>query len=577
MDKKIQNYEILNIIGKGSFGNVYLSRNIQSDKNYAAKKITKSQFQTKKLFDYFTNEVTLLKRLNHKNIVRFKDLIEKDDNIYLFTEYCNGGSLEDVLRFHLYNFNSPIPEKTVKFFIKNILQGIAYLNENNIIHRDIKSNNILLKYENENDMITRKYENAKIKIIDFGFAKFLDNKKYAQSLVGSPMYMEPTLLKSLISDNKNNNNDNIYDKKIDVWSLGVLTYELLLGNLPFNGKNLKELYTNIDNRKFIINRDILKKINLSEAAINFIDNTLNIDVNKRKLPIELLNDPWIVGNNENNKIYKLRNNSPEDKICFINYWEQKNKNNIIGERLLRVNHKRNIKSMWTNISALKDGFYPISSIGKSINCNSDNKLYLKTSFNDTFNSSNQTAKNFNNSDKILDNILKYHNKETISRYTKFIFNKKLNNNKAQTNKTIRKNKIFQKILDKIQSLHNEKNEKTETSSKKSIKNTPQIPLIKNKKTKCTDNKFLVKKININLYYIDNNNVETNDKSIGSNYTLTNNAGNNIKKITDGNYFHIKNFTYYAGVKEKKNKNKAKLNHSCDKFRLLHKRSFFDLN
>ena len=579
--EKVQHYEILNIIGKGSFGNVYLSRDTITDKNYAAKQILKSQFKNKTLLDYFANEVTLLKQLNHKNIVGFKDLIEKDDEIYLFTEYCNGGSLENILRFHLYNLNSPIPERTVKYFIKNILQGIAYLNENNIIHRDIKSNNILLKYENENDMITRNYEKAKIKIIDLGFAKILGNGVFAKSLVGSPMYMDPTILKSLISENKND--DNVYDKKIDVWSLGILTYELLIGNLPFNGKNLKELYTNIDSREFIINRNFTKEICLTEAAIKFIDTTLNVDVNKRKLPIELLNDPWIMNNNDTNKLYKLRKNSPKNKIYFINYWEPKNKGEKIGEKLVHLNHKKNIKSILiNNNSTLKENFYPISSIGNTFTSISENKFNFKTNTSFTLNNSSKGIKTFNNSDKTLDNLLTNHYK-ALQKFTKFAFNKKLKlkPKKAETNKNIQRIRNFRKVLDKIHLSSNNAKEESEEKYKNynRVKNHTRASLLKNKKTFCADSKFLIKKININLYYI-NNSEETKDKSIGKNYSLPSNSGNNIKKINNGNCFRVKNFKFCTGTKEKNNINKnnrKNLNLSCEKFNLIKRPSFFNLS
>ena len=578
--EKVQHYEILNIIGKGSFGNVYLSRDIQTNKNYAAKQILKSQFKNKTLLDYFTNEVTLLKQLNHENIVGFKDVIEKDGEIYLFTEYCNGGSLENILRFHLYNLNSPIPEKIVKYFIKNILQGIAYLNENNIIHRDIKSNNILLKYEKENDMITRNYENAKIKIIDFGFAKILNNGNFAKSLVGSPMYMDPTILKSLISENKNE--DNVYDQKIDVWSLGILTYELLIGNLPFNGKNLKELYTNIDSREFIINRNLIKDLCLTEAAIKFIDTTLNVDVNKRRLPVELLNDPWIMNNNETNKLYKLRKNLPKNKICFINYWEPKNKGDRIGEKLVHLNHKKNIKSIVVNNSILKENFYPISSIGNTFTSSSENKFYFKTNTSFTLNNSSKGIKTFNHSDEALDSILTHHYK-TFQRHSKFAFNKKLKlkPKKAETNKNIQRIRNFRKVLDRIRLSSNNTKEESEEKYKNynQVKNSNQVSLLKNKKTFCADSKFLIKKININLYYI-NNSEETKDKSIGKNYSLPSNSGNNIKKINDRNCFRVKNFKFCTGTKEKNHinkKNRKNLNLSCGKFNLIKRPSFYNLS
>ena len=174
--------------------------------------------------------------------------------------------------------------------------------------------------------------------------------------------------------------------------------------------------------------------------------------------------------------------------------------------------------------------------------------------------------------------MKYHNKKPFPRYYKFKFNKKLNAKKKLTNKNIQRVKLFQKIMDKNK-LYNDKNVKNEINYKNHIqtKSNEQIPLFKNKDSFCSDNKCLFKKIDINLYYIDNNNEETIDKSEGSNYLTYNNSGKDIRKIIDGNYFHIKNFKYYAYSKKKNNKRQKTFNHSCDKFKLLQRCSLFNLN
>ena len=114
---------------------------------------------------------------------------------------------------------------------------MQHLNKNNIIHRDIKSDNILLHYDNEQDLITNNYLKAKVKIIDFGFARFLKKNELAGSLVGTPMYMEPLILNSLLVYKKKKI-DGFYNEKVDVWSLGILTYELLIGILPFVAESI---------------------------------------------------------------------------------------------------------------------------------------------------------------------------------------------------------------------------------------------------------------------------------------------------------------------------------------------------
>jgi len=324
MLKISQDIQLLNIIGKGAYGDVFMGKNLKTKEIYAIKKITKKQLESETIYQYFNNEIFILKHLNHPNIVKYKSLIEYKTDFYLSTEYCNGGNLEQMMKYHLETYKKPIPEKIVRYIIYNILLGIIYLNKNNLIHRDIKSDNILLHYENEEDLITHNFLKAKIKIIDFGFARYLEKDELAGSLVGTPMYMEPSILKTFMTSTSRVV-DGFYDKKVDVWSLGILTYELLIGIVPFIAKNIKGLFHSVEQRDFCIPKEDKRNLELSEAAINFIDRTLNIDVNMRPLPEELIKDPWILGNFNKQTIYKMKSDNEialvEKKTNFANFWK----------------------------------------------------------------------------------------------------------------------------------------------------------------------------------------------------------------------------------------------------------------
>ena len=316
--------EIVNIIGKGAYGDVYMGKNTKTKEIYAIKKITKKQLESETIYQYFNNEIFILKHLNHPNIIAFKSLIDYKTDIYLCTEYCNGGNLEQAMKCHLEIYQKPISENIARYFIYNILLGIIYLNKNNLIHRDIKSDNILLHYENEEDLITHNFLKAKIKIIDFGFARYLEQNELAGSLVGSPMYMEPSILKTFMTS-ESRVVDGFYDKKVDVWSLGILTYELLIGIVPFIARNIKGLFHSVEQRDFCIPKEEKRNLELSEAAINFIDRTLNIDMNMRPLPEELIKDPWIMGNFDKKKLFKMKSDNEialvEKKTNFSNFWK----------------------------------------------------------------------------------------------------------------------------------------------------------------------------------------------------------------------------------------------------------------
>ena len=346
--------EITNIIGKGAYGDVYIGKNIKSNEIYAIKKITKKQLESEVIYQYFNNEIFILKHLNHPNIISFKSLIDYKTDIYLLTEYCNGGNLEQAMKYHLETFKKPLPENIARYFIYNILIGIIYLNRNNLIHRDIKSDNILLHYENEEDLITHNFLKAKIKIIDFGFARYLEQDELAGSLVGTPMYMEPSILKTFLNSKKRVV-DGFYDKKVDVWSLGILTYELLIGIVPFIARNIKDLFHSVEKRDFCIPKEEKRNLELSYAAIKFIDKTLNIDINMRPLPEELIKDPWIMGNFDKNNLYRIKSDKEiaivEKKTNFANFWkpiEKVNKkefiyqNNFVNNDILKKKKKLEI-------------------------------------------------------------------------------------------------------------------------------------------------------------------------------------------------------------------------------------------
>ena len=337
MLKISQNIELMNIIGKGAYGDVFMGINTKTKEIYAIKKITKKQLESEIIYQYFNNEIFILKHLNHPNIIKFKSLTEYKSDYYLSTEYCNGGSLEQAMKYHSDTYNNPISEEIARYFIFNILQGIIYLNKNNLIHRDIKSDNILLHYENEEDLITHNFLKAKIKIIDFGFARYLEQDELAGSLVGTPMYMEPSILKTFMTS-KSRVVDGFYDKKVDVWSLGILTYELLIGIVPFVARNIKGLFHSVEQRDFCIPKEEKRTFRLSEAAINFIDKTLNIDMNMRPLPEELIKDPWIMGKFNKKKLYNMKSDKEialvEKKTSFENFWklsEEFNDNKIKKE------------------------------------------------------------------------------------------------------------------------------------------------------------------------------------------------------------------------------------------------------
>ena len=357
-----KNIQFLNIIGKGRCGEVYLGKNIITKENYAIKKVPKNLINMDSNRCYFNNEIKSLKLLDHPNIIKYKGLYEDDINYYIFTEYCNGGSLDSAKQNYYNKYNKPLSEKIVKYFVLNILNGLVYMNKYNIIHRDIKGENILLHFDNEKDLITNNYLKAKVKIIDFGFSRFLRNNELAKSIIGSPLYMDPSILTTFIAK-RENIEAGFYDKKVDIWSLGVLTYKLLLGNIPFNGDNLKELIDFINDKNYIFpmkEGNINQNIILSEDAILFIDKIINTEKNCRPTADTLVNDNWFKNNEDHNKNYFCLKTYEEISILtnkknFINFWKiipKKSKDKSTGRNMSQKIGKKNLQKI-INITRVK--------------------------------------------------------------------------------------------------------------------------------------------------------------------------------------------------------------------------------
>ena len=603
ISRDLNNIEILNIIGKGTFGNVYLGKDKTTKEYFAVKIISKKLLKNSQSLEYFNNEISILKKINHPNIIKFKGLFENEDYYYLLSEYCNGGTLYNAMRFYHKNYSKPIKENIAKYFIFNILKGIIHLNENNIIHRDIKSDNILLHYDNYKDLITNNFLNAKIKIIDFGFAKFLNKNELAGSLVGTPMYMDPIILNSLIISNKKKLKG-FYDNKVDVWSLGILTYELLIGVLPFIAKNLKELFLCIQNRDFVIPKEDKRNFQLSKEALFFIDKCLNIDINLRPSPIELIKDEWIIKNfdekeNEKNlNIYEMKSDEEiidqKQDSKFFSYWKI-----YLGKTDLK---KNNTSCINPNKKKINGNFYQteratLTKINKIINitrCSFKSKMKLGSNMSisnsDGLIELNRKKRKTNGYKKSLTNLkidLKNcNNKIIIRKKNKLDFKKKFDNivNSKKNFKTLqieKKDKTKKNIFDFIRT---EPNLSTNLFNFKKIKNCIKNNSLKsltqvNREKILNNNKYnplFKKKSNSLLFEFKNlqksdKNLKKNKKIIQiENFTLIDPYHNMINKTEyerNNNNFICKNLNKYTKHTRKKdninNNNKNKNNKNND--------------
>ncbi|KAM7476589.1 hypothetical protein LguiB_023832 [Lonicera macranthoides] len=209
-------------IGSGSFAVVWKSRHRATGLEVAVKEIDKTRLinTSPKIADNLFKEISILSNICHPNIIRLFEAIQTEDRIFLVLEYCDGGDLAAYL-----NQRGKVSEAVAKHFMRQLAAGLQVLNENSLIHRDLKPQNLLL---------TTNEATPLLKIGDFGFARYVTPHGLADTLCGSPLYMAPEIIQS-----------RKYDSKADLWSAGAILYQLVTGKPPFNGDSQLQLFQNI--------------------------------------------------------------------------------------------------------------------------------------------------------------------------------------------------------------------------------------------------------------------------------------------------------------------------------------------
>ncbi|XP_037123420.1 MAP/microtubule affinity-regulating kinase 4 isoform X2 [Syngnathus acus] len=255
----IGNYRLLKTIGKGNFAKVKLARHILTGKEVAIKIIDKTQLNPSSLQKLF-REVRIMKTLNHPNIVQLFEVIETEKTLYLIMEYASGGEVFDYLVAH-----GRMKEKEARGKFRQIVSAVHYCHQKNIVHRDLKAENLLLD------------ANSNIKIADFGFSnEFMAGSKL-DTFCGSPPYAAPELFQGKKYDGP----------EVDIWSLGVILYTLVSGSLPFDGQNLKELRERVLRGKYRV------PFYMSTDCEGILRRFLVLNPTKRCSLEQIMKDKWL--------------------------------------------------------------------------------------------------------------------------------------------------------------------------------------------------------------------------------------------------------------------------------------------
>jgi len=255
-------------IGRGGYGKLYLARNKKDNKEYAIKYVSKKKMKSLGVEpSIIKREIDIHIRITHPRIIKLYSYLEDRHNFYLAMEYAPKGNL-----YQLIQQKKGMSENEAFYYFIQVASAIHFLHINGYAHRDIKPENILID------------KNGGIKLCDFGWCVNVA-KGERITFCGTYEYMAPEMI-----------NDEFYDMGIDVWSLGVLLYEMIHGYSPFRAhyyvKDAKsamtEIFINIKNNNYTINKDI------SDECIDLIDKLLTTDTKQRIKIGELFLHPWVV-------------------------------------------------------------------------------------------------------------------------------------------------------------------------------------------------------------------------------------------------------------------------------------------
>ncbi|KAI0787011.1 kinase-like domain-containing protein [Abortiporus biennis] len=258
-DEEVRPYVIVSDLGKGSFATVYRGYHEETRLEVAIKTVNRSGL-TAKLLENLQGEIEILKTLSHRHITKLLDIVDAERNIYLIIEFCAGGDLSNYIKkrgrvegleyspspgaapmYYPHPRTGGLDEIVVRSFLRQLARALKFLRHRNLIHRDIKPQNLLLNPAPPEELARGHPIGVPIlKIADFGFARSLPQAMMAETLCGSPLYMAPEIL-----------HYEKYDAKADLWSVGAVLYEMAVGKPPFRAQNHIELIKKIDNSKGI--------------------------------------------------------------------------------------------------------------------------------------------------------------------------------------------------------------------------------------------------------------------------------------------------------------------------------------
>eukprot|EP01105_Mastigella_eilhardi_P022172 TRINITY_DN5445_c0_g1_i1.p1 TRINITY_DN5445_c0_g1~~TRINITY_DN5445_c0_g1_i1.p1 ORF type:complete len:581 (+),score=162.40 TRINITY_DN5445_c0_g1_i1:136-1878(+) len=300
-------YEMREVLGTGNFAVVKLAIERSTGNRFAVKMIDKKRFaaQATSHKDKIKDEFFILKQLNHDHIIKVIDSFETDKTLNFVLELVTGGDL-----FGFIQDTGPLPEVLARKLFGQTVSAIAYLHENDIAHRDLKPDNLLLKDHNHDC----------IKVSDFGFSRKFDEGSYMKTLCGTPQYLAPEVISG--------DGTTGYSKAVDIWSLGCILYCMLASEPPFTSDKKEGIYDQITNGHYNFDAPVWKRV--SPSVLDLVRRLLTVTPQHRLTAKQIPDHPWMKGEATVNEAYTVEHDfsalgkrnfsditSPDDTTAFV--------------------------------------------------------------------------------------------------------------------------------------------------------------------------------------------------------------------------------------------------------------------
>ncbi|KAJ7330190.1 Serine/threonine-protein kinase 33 [Desmophyllum pertusum] len=268
-------YEFGEVLGKGSFGVVKEATNKETGCRWAIKAVNKEKAGTSAV-KLLEREVLIMKKIHHKHLIHLEEIYETSKRMYLVMELCDAGGIQKLLEK-----TTRFSEKETWTVINQLAHAVAYLHDSDIVHRDLKLENILLSQPVGTELLN-------IKLTDFGLSYVkggVGSDSMMQSVCGTPIYMAPEVILDLG-----------YSQQCDIWSIGVIMFTLLTGRPPFVAETEEKLYELIKKGEVDFSDPCWETCH--ESAKNLLLGMLKVDPAYRRTAKEILNHPWITGDSD---------------------------------------------------------------------------------------------------------------------------------------------------------------------------------------------------------------------------------------------------------------------------------------